>query len=316
MKVVFMGTPEIAAGVLQSLIDSRHEVAAVVTQPDRPSGRGNGIIFSDVKKVAIANNIPVLQPEKASDEGFVDELRRIAPDIIVVAAYGQILRSNVLELPKYRCINVHASLLPKYRGASPIQWVIINGERQTGVTIMYMEKGLDTGDMILSEAIDLAPDETAGSLHDRLMELAGPVLLRAMDLIESGEAHPVRQDDSQANYVTVLKKEMGDLDFTRTAAELERLIRGLIPWPGAYTHTDGRMLKIWKCEVSDETIAGAEPGTVFTSGKDGLFIMTGEGSLKILELQAEGKKRMSTADYLRGARIPEGTVCRRMNEGD
>lgn len=308
MKVVFMGTPEIAAGVLQALIDSKHDVAAVVTQPDRPSGRGNGIIYSDVKKLAMEHNIRVFQPEKASDPDFVAELTEIAPDIIVVAAYGQILRSNILELPKYRCINVHASLLPKYRGASPIQWAIINGEEETGITIMYMEKGLDTGDMILARALKIAPDETAGTLHDRLMELAGPTLLEAMDMIEDGTARPVKQDDSLSNYVSVLKKEIGDLDFTKSSTELERLIRGLIPWPGAYTHVNGKLLKLWRTEVSDATCKGAVPGTLFTL--DGaLYVQTGDKSLRVIELQAEGKKRMNAEDYMRGAHIEDGTVC-------
>lgn len=306
-----MGTPEIAAGVLRSLIASRHEVCAVVTQPDRPNGRGNAIIYSDVKKVALEYNIPVLQPEKASNEEFVETLRGIAPDIIVVAAYGQILRSNVLELPKYRCINVHASLLPKYRGASPIQWAIINGEKETGVTIMYMEKGLDTGDMILASRIELAEDETAGTLHDRLMDIAGPTLLKAMDMIEDGTAQPVPQNDSESTYVSMLDKSMGNLDFTQSAVSIERLIRGLIPWPGAYTYIEGRMIKLWKCIVSDEHPAdGPVPGRYFTKGNSRLFIETSEGSLEVLELQAEGKKRMTTADFLRGHALNEGMTLR------
>lgn len=306
-----MGTPEIAAGVLRSLIASRHEVCAVVTQPDRPNGRGNAIIYSDVKKVALEHNIPVLQPEKASNEEFVATLREIAPDIIVVAAYGQILRTNVLELPKYRCINVHASLLPKYRGASPIQWAIINGEKETGVTIMYMEKGLDTGDMILASRIELAPDETAGTLHDRLMDIAGPTLLKAMDMIEDGTAQPIPQNDSESTYVSMLDKSMGNLDFSGTAVSIERLIRGLIPWPGAYTYIEGRMIKLWKCEVSDECLPdGPVPGRYFTKGGSKLFIETSEGSLSVLELQAEGKKRMLTADFLRGHALSEGMTLR------
>lgn len=307
MKVVFMGTPEIAAGVLKCLIASRHEVAAVVTQPDRPNGRGNSIIYSDVKKVALEYDIPVLQPEKASNEEFVEKLRNIAPDIIVVVAYGQILRSNVLELPRYRCINVHASLLPKYRGASPIQWAVINGEEETGVTIMYMEKGIDTGDMILTEKLKLAEDETAGTLHDRLMDIAGPTLLKAMDMIEDGSAKPVAQDDSQATYVTMLDKSLGNLDFDAPAQNLERLVRGLIPWPGAFTYIEGKMIKLWKCAVSDEILAdGPVPGRYFTNERGRLFIETSQGSLEVLELQAEGKKRMLTGDFLRGHALGTG----------
>lgn len=313
MRVVFMGTPEIAAGILKTLIGSRHEVIAVVTQPDRPNARGNEIIFSDVKKVALEHGITVFQPEKASDETFVERLRELAPDIIVVAAYGQILRENILNLPKYRCINVHASILPKYRGASPIQWAVINGEKETGVTIMYMEKGLDTGDMILTRTLELAPDETAGTLHDRLMELGGPTLLEAMDMIESGTANPIPQNNDEATYVSVLKKSMGELDFNNSAEYLERLIRGLIPWPGAFTFVNGKMLKLWKTCVSDAVMNEGEasvPGRLFTR-EDELFIETSDGSLQILELQLEGKKRMHTGDFLRGYKLENGLVCGR-----
>ena len=301
MRVVFMGTPEIAAMVLGSLIGSRHEVAAVVTQPDKPNSRGNAVIYSPVKQLALEHDIPVLQPIKASSEESVAEIASYEPDIIVVAAYGQILRENLLNLPKYRCINVHASLLPKYRGASPIQWAVINGDEETGISIMYMEKGLDTGDVILQKSLKLDPDETAGSLHDRLGELAGPVLLEAMDMIENGTADPVPQDDSQSSYVSMLDKSMGELDFTKNSEELERLIRGLIPWPGAYTRINGKMLKIWKAAVGD--VKGLKPGEIYTAIPGELYIGTGDGSLNILELQLEGRKRMFTSDFLRGFKV-------------
>ncbi len=336
MRVVFMGTPEIAAGVLRTLIASRHEVIGVVTQPDRPNARGNEIIFSDVKKVALEYSIPVFQPEKASEETFVEKIRELAPDIIIVAAYGQILRENILNLPRYRCINVHASLLPKYRGASPIQWAVINGEKETGVTIMYMEKGLDTGDMILARKLELAPDETAGSLHDRLMELGGPTLLEAMDMIENGTAHPIPQNNDEATYVGMLKKSMGELDFNNSAKYLERLIRGLIPWPGAYTYINGKMLKIWKavlpenysldraetCSETDRKTAegccaqnGRTPGRLFTEGA-GLYVETSDGCLELLEVQLEGKKRMAAVDFLRGFKLEENTVCGKGSKND
>ncbi len=318
MRVVFMGTPEIAAGVLKALLGSRHEVVGVVTQPDRPNSRGNEIIFSEVKKVALEHSIPVLQPLKASEETFVESIKQLNPDIIVVAAYGQILRENLLELPKYRCINVHASLLPKYRGASPIQWAVINGEKETGITIMYMEKGLDTGDMILARKLELAPDETAGSLHDRLMELAGPTLLEAMDMIENGTARPVPQNNDEATYVGMFKKEMGELDFNTSTVKLERLIRGLIPWPGAFTYINGKMLKIWRTTVVEESVSGSctgnsehIPGRLFTDNYGGLFVETADGCLELDEVQLEGKRRMLAADFLRGFKIEEGTVCGR-----
>ncbi|MBP5330621.1 MAG: methionyl-tRNA formyltransferase [Lachnospiraceae bacterium] len=301
MRVVFMGTPEIAAMVLDSLIGSKHEVAAVVTQPDKPNSRGNAVIYSAVKQLALEHDIPVLQPQKASSEESVAEIASYNPDIIVVAAYGQILKENLLNLPKYRCINVHASLLPKYRGASPIQWAVINGDEETGVSIMYMEKGLDTGDVILQKGLKLDPDETAGSLHDRLGELAGPVLLEAMDLIENGNAHPVKQDDSLSTYVSMLDKSMGELDFTKTSEELERLIRGLIPWPGAYMHINGKMLKIWKAAIGD--VKGLKPGEIYTARVGEFYVGTADGSLNILELQLEGRKRMYTSDFLRGFKV-------------
>lgn len=301
MRVVFMGTPEIAAMVLDTLIRSKHEVAAVVTQPDKPNSRGNAVIYSAVKKLAIENDIPVLQPLKASSEESVAEIASYRPDIIVVAAYGQILRENLLNLPKYRCINVHASLLPKYRGASPIQWAVINGDEESGISIMYMEKGLDTGDVILQKSLKLAPDETAGTLHDRLGELAGPVLLEAMDMIENGTADPIPQDDSKSTYVSMLDKSMGELDFTRSSEELERLIRGLIPWPGAFTYINGKMLKIWKAGIGD--VSGLKPGEIYTGRVGELYIGTANGSLNILELQLEGRKRMFTSDFLRGFKV-------------
>ena len=301
MRVVFMGTPEIAAMVLRSLIDSKHEVAAVVTQPDKPNARGNAVIFSAVKQLALEYDIPVLQPVKASSEESVAAIASYEPDIIVVAAYGQILRENLLNLPKYRCINVHASLLPKYRGASPIQWAVINGDEETGISIMYMEKGLDTGDVILQKSLKLAPDETAGSLHDRLGELAGPVLLEAMEMIENGTADPVPQDNSLSSYVSMLDKSMGELDFTKSSIELERLIRGLIPWPGAYTRIGGKILKIWRAVIGD--LKDLKPGEIYTAIPGELYIGTGDGSLNILELQLEGRKRMFTSDFLRGFKV-------------
>ena len=300
MRIVFMGTPQIAAMVLESLILSDHTVAAVVTQPDKPNARGNSVVFSPVKQIAIENGIPVLQPLKASEEESVAEIASYRPDIIVVAAYGQILKPALLELPKYRCVNVHASLLPKYRGASPIQWAVINGEKETGISIMYMEKGLDTGDVILKRSIELAEDETAGSLHDRLGKLGGPVLLEALDLIETGKASPKPQDESEASYVGMIEKSMGKLDFNRTSIELERMIRGLIPWPGAYFYINGRLIKIWKAVIGD--VDGLKPGEVYTD-KDSFYIGTADKSLKILELQLEGKKRMLSADFLRGFKV-------------
>ena len=306
MKIVFMGTPDIAAGVLKELIASEHEISCVVTQPDKPNGRGNGITFSPVKKLAMENGIEVLQPQKASAPEFEDKLKEYAPDIIVVVAFGQILKKNILELAKYGCVNVHASLLPKYRGASPIQWAVINGEKETGITIMQMDPGIDTGNIILQEKLSLAEDETAGSLFDRLTEMAGPVLLKALSMIEAGTAILIPQNNDEATYVSMLSKSMGKLNFNTGAVELERLIRGLIPWPGAYTYVNGKMLKIWKtCISSEEDNIEAEPGQIRIKD-NAFFIGTSDKPLEILELQIEGKKRMPAYDFLRGTAIKDG----------
>ena len=307
MKLVFMGTPDIAAEVLKSLLESRHEVAAVVTQPDRPNKRGNEVTFSPVKTMALDAGIPVLQPEKVSTDEFADKLKSYEPDAIVVVAFGQILKKNILELPKYGCINVHGSLLPKYRGAAPIQWAIINGDSESGVTIMHMDAGIDTGDMILKGTVELAPDETAGSLFEKIGKLSGPVLLKALDLIEAGTAERIPQNGDEATYVGILKKSMGKLNFNHKAVELERLIRGLIPWPGAYTYADGKMLKIWKaCLSSDEDYVKAEPGQIRIKD-NAFFIGTEDIPLQILELQLEGKKRMQASDFIRGTGIADGS---------
>ena len=307
MRIVFMGTPDIAAGVLQVLIGSEHEVVAVVTQPDKPNQRGNGITFSPVKKTALDAGLKVLQPLKASSLEFEQELKNLQPDIIVVVAFGQILKKNILELAPFGCVNVHASLLPKYRGASPIQWAVIDGEKETGITIMQMDAGIDTGDIILQEKLELNPDETAGSLFDRLTEMAGPVLVKALKSIEEGTAIRTPQDEEKATYVSMLKKSMGRLNFNHKAEELERLIRGLIPWPGAYTFVDGKMLKLWKvCVASNDENVKALPGQIRIKD-NALFIGTDDTPLEILELQAEGKKRMPAYDFLRGTAITDKT---------
>ena len=307
MKIVFMGTPDIAAGVLDSLILAGYDIAGVVTQPDKPNQRGNGIVYSPVKQRALEAGLNVFQPVKASDESFVQVLRDIAPDVIVVVAFGQILKNNILSLPKYGCINVHASLLPKYRGASPIQWAVINGEKETGITIMHMDAGIDTGDMILQKKIALAPDETAGSLFDRLTEMAGPTLIEALKSIEDGTAVSTPQNNDEATYVSMLKKSMGHLSFEHSAEELERLIRGLIPWPGAYTFVNGKMLKIWKaCVAEDYENIEAAAGQIRIAD-NAIFIGTADRALEILELQIEGKKRMSAGDFIRGTVIADGT---------
>ena len=313
MRAVFMGTPEIAATVLKSVLASEHEVLAVVTQPDKPKGRGHEMAFPPVKEVALAAGIPVMQPQRAKDEEFLAELTALKPDIILVAAYGKLLPKAILELPRFGCINVHASLLPKYRGASPIQWAVLNGDEKSGVTIMHMAEAMDTGDIILTEEIILAEDETAGSLHDKLAEIGGPLLLKAMDALETGRAPRIRQKEEDATYVKMLDKTMGNLDFSRPAEELERFIRGLNPWPTAYTKLEGKMLKLWKAEViAAEGIAkeakNKAVGTILTVAKDSFDVLTGEGILRVKELQLEGKRKMTAEEFLRGFSLESGTM--------
>lgn len=309
MKAVFMGTPEIAAEVLKSLLLSpEHEIMAVVTQPDRPKGRGRELAASPVKLLAEEYHIPVLQPEKVKSPEAVAQLRELAPEVILVAAFGQILPKEILELPKYGCLNVHASLLPEYRGAAPIQWAVIDGKEKTGITIIRMDEGVDTGDMICSEEIEIAAGETGGSLHDKLAAAGGPLLLRAMEQVEAGTAVYVPQNREAATHTKMLRKELGRLDFNAPAEYLERLIRGLNPWPSAYTYWQGKTLKFWSAAVSYDRSEACPCGTL-VSVKDGmLWIMTGNGILKVRELQPEGKRRMTTEEFLRGYPLVPGLV--------
>lgn len=299
MRIIYMGTPEIAAVILKDLLSSEHEVVLVVTQPDRPKGRGHEVAMSDVKKVALEAGLPVYQPEKIKQTECVEYLRQFNADMIVVAAFGQILNKPILEMAPYGCINVHASLLPKYRGAAPIQWSIIDGEDKTGITIMRMDEGLDTGDMVFVKEIEITDEETGGSLHDKLAQAGGPVLLEAMKLIEEGKAVYTPQGEATSHYASMLKKEMGKLDFTRPAKELELLVRGLTPWPGAFTFLDGKMLKIGACKAV-ECDEDAMPGCPVMLDKNGFAIKAGDGALYINSLKPEGKREMTSSEFLRG----------------
>ncbi|MDF2951446.1 MAG: methionyl-tRNA formyltransferase [Anaerocolumna sp.] len=307
MNILYMGTPDIAAVILETLIQSRHKIIAVVTQPDKPKGRGNQIQFPPVKELAINNQIPVFQPAKVREESFLQTVKELRPDIIVVAAFGQILPKALLDMPPFGCINVHASLLPKYRGAAPIQWSIIDGEEKTGITIMHMDVGLDTGDMIMKQEVVIEPKETGGSLHDKLAICGGEILLKALDAIESGTAKREKQIEEESNYAKMLDKTVGKIDFSKSAISIERLIRGLNPWPSAYTHLFDKTLKIWDADVIAENPEGT-PGEILSVTKDAIIVKTGEGSLSIKELQLEGKKRMSAAAFLLGYSIEVGTV--------
>jgi methionyl-tRNA formyltransferase len=279
------------------------------TQPDKPKGRGNQMQFPEVKKVAVEYNIPVYQPVKAKEESFVEQLRQLNPDIILVAAFGQILPKAILDIPPLGCLNVHASLLPKYRGAAPIQQVIIDGEEKTGVTIMRMDVGLDTGDMILKQEVIIEPTETAGSLHEKLAEVGTVCLLEALKQIEDGVAVYEKQQDELSTYAKPLAKEMGKLDFTKDAAVLERLIRGLNPWPSAYTSLEDKTLKIWSANVVDLVDDNKTPvGAIVEKDKNSFTVKTGKGGLVVTELQLEGKKRMTTGDFLRGYGVEIGQI--------
>ncbi len=305
MRIVFMGTPDFAEGSLKALLASGHEVAAAVTQPDRPKGRGNVMQFPPVKELAQKAGIPVYQPEKVREPGFLQEMQNLQPDVIVVVAFGQIIPREILELPKYGCVNVHASLLPKYRGAAPIQWAVINGEKTSGVTTMKMDAGLDTGDILLQREVPLAPDETGGSLFDKLRDTGAQLLLETLDALENGAVTPRPQPkDSPTAYASMLTKQMGHIDWTKSAEEIERLVRGLSPWPGTYTRLRGKTLKIWRARAAAENSA-AQPAQVVLCTKRELAVQTGSGLLFLEELQLEGKKRMETELFLRGFPVSE-----------
>ena len=301
-----MGTPAFAVPTLRTLIESRHEVAAVYTQPDKEQGRGKKIQFPPVKELALSCGIPVIQPEKLGKRAVLDEMRGFEADVIVVAAYGKILRPSVLEMTKYGCLNVHASILPKYRGAAPVQWAILEGESETGVTIMQMDEGLDTGDMLAKAVIPIDDADTGDSLEEKLSELGGPLLLKVLGDIENGTVTRTPQpEESPSVYAKMLDKEMGLIDFSEGTDTILRKVRALNSWPSAYTFLEGKMLKIWTAERADAT-DDVLPGTVFGVTKHGFFVKTGDGALRILELQPEGKKRMDTDAFMRGTRVLYG----------
>lgn len=318
MRVVFMGTPDFAVGALEAILEAGHQVAAVVTQPDRPKGRGKEVQITPVKVCAMAHGIPVFQPVRVKEKEAVEMLRSYGADIFVVAAFGQILSEEILTMPKFGCVNIHASLLPKYRGAGPIQWAVIDGEEKTGVTIMQMDKGLDTGDMLMKTEVMIAPRETGDSLHDKLAEAGAKLIVEALPKIERGEITPVRQNEEETCYAKRLDKSMGRIDWQLDAKRLDCLIRGLISWPGAYTCFRGKNLKIWEEEVASEAelaseglarqedIVQAVPGTVAAVNKEAFYVRTGEGILKILAVQPEGKKRMPVKDFLLGYPVKTG----------
>lgn len=305
MKTVFMGTPEFAVPSLKALIESGEEVVAVVTQTDKPKGRGLEVISPPTKVLSEKHSIPVLQPQKIRTDEFFNNIKNLNPDLICVVAYGKILPKNILDIPPYGCINVHASLLPKYRGAAPINWAIIRGERVTGITTMKMDEGMDTGDMLLKREMTIDDEDTGETLSGKLSEMGAEVLIETIKLLKEGRLNPIPQDHSQATYAPMLKKEDGNIDWKKSAEEIRNLIRGTLPWPGAYTTLEGKLLKIYKARATKDS---GRLGEVIKSNSEILRAATGIGALDILEIQIEGGKRLQTEAFLRGRRIKEGTV--------
>lgn len=312
MKIVFMGTPDFAVGALEALILAGHEITAVVTQPDKPKGRGKEVQYPAVKECALKHGISVFQPIKIKTPEAIEELRKYEADVYVVAAFGQILSKEILEIPRFGSINIHASLLPKYRGAAPIQWAIIEGEKKTGITVMQMNEGLDTGDMLYVKEVDIAPEETGETLHDKLMQAGAKAIVEALPLLEAGKLVPVSQEDSQACYAKMLQKSMGQIDWNKSAEEIGRLIRGLYPWPSAYTYLNGKQLKIFKAVPAQTDGNGQEqrgvPGQITGKTKDSVTVRCGQGGLCIQTLQLEGKKRMQVHDFLLGYPLNIGDI--------
>ena len=308
MKIVFMGTPDFAVGTLEALIEAGHEVVLAVTQPDKPKGRGKEMQYTPVKECALKHDIPVFQPRRVREEECIEELRKYNADIMVVVAFGQILPKEILEMCTYGCVNVHASLLPKYRGSAPIQWAIIDGEEVTGVTTMQMDEGLDTGDMLLKTEVTIEPKETGGSLFDKLADAGAKLCVETLEALQNKTVTPIPQGETTTAYAKMLDKQLGNIDWNKTAVQIERLIRGLTPWPSAYTNWNDKVMKIWDAEVSaiDIETEDAKPGTIVKVEKDAFYVQTGEGLLKVCELQIPGKKRMDAGAFLRGYQVKVG----------
>ncbi len=312
MKILFMGTPDYAAEALKALIRAGHEITAAVTQPDKPKGRSGEPVPPPVKVCALEHGIPVFQPRRVKTPEAVARLKEYEADVYIVAAFGQILSQEILDIPRFGCLNIHASLLPRYRGASPIQHVLIDGQEKTGITIMQMDAGIDTGDILYQKEIAVARDDNYETLHDKLKVLGGEAVTEALVLLERGELTRQRQDDSVSCYAPLIKKSMGEIDFSGTAAELDRLIRGLTPWPSAYTSYHGKQMKLWKAvPLSQEDTRGHAPGEILRTDRDAITVAAGEGALRILELQLEGKKRMSAHDFLLGGKMAPGEILGR-----
>lgn len=307
MRIVFMGTPDFAVPSIRALYEAGHEIQAVFCQPDKPKGRGHKLAAPPVKEFAVEKGIPVYQPNslKNGGEEYIKALEDLSPDCIVVAAYGKILPKSVLDIPKYGCVNVHGSLLPKYRGAGPIQWAVLNDEKTTGITTMLMGEGLDTGDMLLKCETEIGENETASELFDRLAEMGAELIVETLDKLEKGEVTPVPQNEEEATYAPMLTKELSPIDFTKSARAVHKQICGLSDWPCATTTIDGKRIKVYRSEIA-EGKSDKPAGTVVNAKN--LTIVCGDGLIKFTEIQAEGSKRMAVSDYLRGKPVAEGTL--------
>jgi methionyl-tRNA formyltransferase len=305
MRIIFMGTPEFACPTLSKMIERGEQVVAVVTQPDRPKGRGQQTLPPPVKVLAEEHGIPVLQPVKVRQPDVIEQIRSYNPDLIVVVAFGQILPKALLEIPRHGCINVHASLLPRYRGAAPLNWCIINGETETGITTMMMDVGLDTGDMLLKKSTPIDPDEDTRSLHDRLSKIGADLLADTLDQLAAGKLVPEKQDDAVTCYAPMLKKEDGLIDWGKDACSIKNLVRGMTPWPGAYSYLDDKLLKVYRVQYASGT---GTPGCVIRAGRDGIEVACGTGSIILHELQLEGKKRLAAGEFLAGCKLEPGAV--------
>ncbi|HEV8540238.1 MAG TPA: methionyl-tRNA formyltransferase [Nitrospiraceae bacterium] len=308
MRIVFMGTPEFAVPSLKALLRSDDSVGGVVTQPDRPKGRGGALAAPPIKLLSLQHGLPLLQPAKMKDPAFLDALRAWKPDCIVVTAFGRILPPAILAIPPRGCVNVHASLLPKYRGAGPIQWAIINGERETGITTMLMDEGMDTGPMLLQEATPILPGDTAGSLSARLADIGGRLAVETLRRVKEGTVSPRPQDHAQATMAPLLKKEDGLIDWTMAALAIANRIRGMSPWPGAYTYAKDDRLTIWKAAPIEGQGNATKPGTIVEVKKDAILVAAGTGQLAITEIQPANSRRMNVAQYLPGHPLPLGLV--------
>ena len=308
MKILFMGTPDFAKESLESIYNAGHQILGVVTNPDRPKGRGMKLVASPVKEYALSKELEIYQPEKVKNNvEFIEKMKALEPDVICVVAYGKILPKEILDIPRLGCINVHGSLLPKYRGAAPIQWAVINGDKVTGITTMYMDIGMDTGDMILKQEVEVGPDETTGEVWNKLSKIGGQLLVKTLKQIENGTAPRIQQSDD-FSMAPMLDKEMSKIDWdNKSAIEIKNLVRGLDPIMGTYSYLDGKKIKIWKVDVIPNDNSNVENGTVIKADcKDGLYIKAKDGIIKVLEIQGENAKRMSIQDFLRGNNIEVG----------